>query len=272
MKRTTREFASTRVDRHFERLAPNTLERMASDINAGYMPLWIEHDPRLAPVGRVVEAHIEPQPDGELALIGTIEEFESTDRIPFDPDRKMFIRSLDGLGLYLAYDRSYRDAISLALIEDIGKILGTTPQPEAKKALEPLSVLVLTGAFILGEISSGFLKQVGADGYKLLKAKLQLLLARRRAKKEPYIFRFSAMTSIDQRTVEVDFLISGATSDSLERPFHVHLAAADSMLIDYLPTHPEVQRVVFDATGAKLAFVFAVRSDAVPFFQRPAGA
>jgi hypothetical protein len=242
---------------------------MAHEINEGYMPLWHEHDPRVPPFGRVVEAHVEETTDGELKLIGVVEEFERGDSIPYDPSRQMFMRSNADGRLHITFDRSYRDTRSLALIRDIAAILGTQPQPEAKKALEPLSILVLTGTFVAGGIASGFFKEVGSDGYKALKDKIRLALARRKAKKKPYLFRFSALVGLEDRTVEVDFLLTEPTTEALERLFHSHLAVADSMLIDYLRTQPEVQRVVFDASGPKLEFSYAVRSDCVPLFLRP---
>lgn len=245
---------------------------MVREINEGYMPLWHEHDPRIPPLGRVAAAHIEQTPDGNLNVIGIVEEFERGDVIPFNPARRMFLRSNSDDRIHISFDRSYRDAKSLALIRDIGAILRSAPQPEAKKALEPLSVLVLTGTFVAGNIASGFIKEIGSDGYKLLKEKLRLLLARRKAKKRPYALRFSAFVGLDVRTIEVDFIVSDPTTEALERLFHSHLAAADSILIDYLRKYPEVQRVVFDATEAKLRFSYAVRSDCVPFFTSPGGA
>jgi hypothetical protein len=235
------------------------------------MPVWHEHDPRIPPLGRVAEAHIEEIPDGQLSLIGTIEEFERGDVVPYDSSRRMFLRSVDVDRLHIAYDRSYRDPVSQALIRDIGILLGTESQAEVKKALEPLSVLVLYGTFAAGGIASGFFKEIGSDGYKALKEKMKLLLARRKAKRKPFVFRFSAIVGLDHRTIEVDFIISNPTTESLERLFHSHLAAADSCLIDYLRTNPEVQRVVFDASGEAVEFSYAVRSDAVPFFAKPGG-
>ncbi len=271
MRRVRRELANTKLDEHYSRLAPQALQQMARDINEGYMPLWEEHDPRLPPLGRVMEAHVEPLPDGELALVGVLELFDRGDQIPFDPSRRMFMRSVTG-PLQVTFDRSYQDDKSLALIKDIAAILGTTPQPEEKKALEPLSILVLAGSFVLGGIATGFFKEIGADAYKLLKDKLKLLFALRRAKKQPYVFRFVAYVNAEGRTIEADFLISRPETEALERLFHAHLAEADTFLMRYAREHPQVQRVVFDAGETSLRFSYAVRSDAVPFFGEGTGA
>jgi hypothetical protein len=267
MKRVRQVLTNTRIDRHHERLAREGLEKMVAQINTGYMPLWHEHDPRVPPMGRVAKAYLQEESHGETSVIGEIELFEPHENIPYDPSRRMFIESAPQAGLQLSFDRSYRDPISQALIQDISDIFGNAAQASLKKAFEPVSILELVGSFVLGGISAGFLKEIGADSYKLLKEKIKLLLARRKEKKKAYVFRFVAIISLDQREVEVDLLVSSPSIDALERLFHSHLAAADKSLLDLLPRHPEIQRVVFDASGPKLQFQYAVRSDAVPFFQ-----
>ena len=245
---------------------------MVQNVNAGYLPLWNNHDPRLPPLGRVVDARIVNENDGHASVWGTIEVFEAGEAFPFDTKRTMLQREPPADEILISFDRSYRDAKSQALLADLGALLRTRPQAEAKKALEPLSVLGIVGVFLLGQISIGFLGKVGTDVYDQVIKKLGLLFGRRRADGEPYVFRFVALVPSRNSFVEVELFANDPTTESMHRLFAEHLARADGYMMQYVPDHPEIQRVVFDASGPDLIFSFAVRSDCVPYFRGPTGA
>jgi hypothetical protein len=67
---------TTRPDRHGRRIAPDSLDPVAAKINDGpRLPLLIEHDKTIPPLGKVVAARVEDRSDGERQLIYTEEHF-----------------------------------------------------------------------------------------------------------------------------------------------------------------------------------------------------
>ena len=268
MKRSKVVMATSHVDAHHERLAPQALRSMVADVKAAYIPLWVEHDPRIPPVGRVIDAYIETGDDGELIVVGVTEEFGPGERPPFDASRRMKIGNVEReLGIHI--DRSYRDRQSQALLADIAQLLNVPVRPEGKKALEPVSVLTFVAKAALGKIAETFWSNVSDDAYRGVKRKLSLLFRRRRERNDDYVFRYKCSVVVGGREVEVDFLATAPSEERIERIFKKHLAEGDRVLQEYLPAHPEIARVVFDAGGPELKFSYAVRADVVPVFDAP---
>jgi len=68
--------ATTHLDRQNQRFTKGALEKMADDINNGdRMPVNIEHDWTLPPLGKIVSARVEERDDGEHQLVVTQEYF-----------------------------------------------------------------------------------------------------------------------------------------------------------------------------------------------------
>lgn len=59
--------ATTHVDRKGVSLTVGALHDMAEQIGRKWIPIWVEHDPRIPPQGRTVAARVEPIADGEFA-------------------------------------------------------------------------------------------------------------------------------------------------------------------------------------------------------------
>lgn len=265
MKRREQIIATTHVDSHRERLALSALNMLVQDIKTAYIPLWVEHDPRIPPRGRVVDAWIKKLEDGESGVVAVIEEFEVGETPVFDGARRMKIGEAE-CDLSIRFDRTYRDRQSRALIADLATLLKVAAKQESKKSAEPISVLTFIAKAALGKIAETFWSGLSDETYKAVKAKLGILFRNRRKKSDDYIFRYRCVVIVGGREVEVDFLATAPSDERIERIFKQHLAAADKILQEYLPEHPEIARVVFDAGGAELKFSFAVRTDAVPVY------
>jgi hypothetical protein len=70
---------TTHVDLHNQRFAREALEQEAQSVNNGERPLvTLMHDPVLPPIGKILEAWVEPRDDGEYQLVEVQEIFEQT--------------------------------------------------------------------------------------------------------------------------------------------------------------------------------------------------
>src|SRR5690242_1870816 len=74
--------SSTHIDRHNTRMTKEALESMARQINSGRKPgATIEHDTTLPPIGKYLQAWVEPMEDGEYRLLMVQEIFEKDEPI-----------------------------------------------------------------------------------------------------------------------------------------------------------------------------------------------
>ena len=62
---------------------------MVDQVKTAYIPMGIEHDPRIPPLGRVITAEITHLPDGEYALDAKVEVFEEGDVVPLTGVRRI---------------------------------------------------------------------------------------------------------------------------------------------------------------------------------------
>lgn len=83
--------ATTHIDAHNTRITREALEGAAEDVNKGSRPIYtIEHDITAPPIGKVLEAWVEPRNDGEYQLVVTQELFEQTLWTTLEDGTKLF--------------------------------------------------------------------------------------------------------------------------------------------------------------------------------------
>lgn len=150
--------STTHVDRHNERFTRGALEGAAEQASTDYITVLWNHDIRYPPLGRQIAAEVVPLDDGEFALEATAELWERGDiaeslrgdgrsiRLHTHEDYEKFA---------VRYDRTFRDPRGWSLVQELADMSGTKPQEESKKALEPVSTLVIvSGAVRPGSDSS----------------------------------------------------------------------------------------------------------------------
>jgi len=257
---------TTHLDKHGERFTKEALECAKRQIDEAIIPQGIEHDPRIEPIGRILSAEIIQLGDGEFALEATNEIFDNYNNLADINDRELVTHSYPTDSLEIRSDRSYKDKSDIDTLNDISKILNCTtpPQVEIKKALEPLSVLWIGGAFILGGISAGFLNKMGSDAFDLLKSKLSVLFSKRKPSDPEKLLAFDF--SIKGKHCNVELIITNPTNKELDYIFKEGLQFLDKELPAYFNLHCEkpIKKLVFELDGIKIKFKFGVRKDGIP--------
>jgi hypothetical protein len=273
MYRLTGTMTTTHVDRHGHRMALSALEDLLKQIIAGYLPFGVEHDPRVAPIGRVVAARVKKLEDGEYGLEGEIEIFEPGDDLPLRNDgRQIPLRTYPTAGLQVVCDMAFEDDESRAIIAELSEQFGTEPAQELKKALEPIAVLVIGGAaFILGQLAQGFLSRLGQDGYEALKAKLKKLIRRRQSEGKDTLFEISLVVPIHGQDVEVNILCKNPSESVIEDVLKRQLQRIDDALPSLVDPRLGIRKLVFEHEDGDLHLRFAVRRDAVPLSPKSRG-
>jgi hypothetical protein len=252
-----------RVDAHGEAMTLGALRSMVEAVSRNWIPVGVEHDPRIPPLGRVREAELRKEPDGSTSLVGTIELFEPGEAIPLEqPGRRLIPWDRRHTGVSLSWDRAFRDDESQAIIGDIAQALDIEPVQDLKKAVEPIAIITIA-AFVAGSIASGFFGEIGADLYRFVKEKLKTLFSSPHgAKEQLFVLRLSI--PVGERLLEVEIISTNPTAADLDALFVDGPAQVSALLATPGLLHPTIDRFVCSFRDGSLKLEFAFRQDAVP--------
>ena len=265
MRRIRSVVATTHLDRHNERLTLGALESMREQFCSSFAPSIPNHDPRCAPIGRVIDAEVTDLPDGEHALEVEIEAFESGPTPPLRTDRSMPLRELPRDSLVLRIDRSFSRPEFQEAVGAIAQEFGTSVQFDGKKALEPIAVLIIsTSTLALGSFCTSFFSRLGKNAADFVSQKLkEIFSTRRKDDDDPLlVFEFEFEHKGVSRRTEV--ILTGPSGAEIDSFLIEGLECLDRVLPQYVCGNNDLVKYVFTYSKDKLVLRFAVRRDAVP--------
>lgn len=266
MKKTKLRLATTHLDRHGERFTLGALETMVEQSNRQVIPLGAEHDPRIPPLGRVIITELVELEDGEFAVEGVAEIFdEDFENLTDTGNREIPVRKYKKGIFKVISDRNFRDEESKKNIEDLKNILNNAQiEEEIKKSLDPISILTIGGAFILGGIANGFFGELGADAYRALKEKLKDIYNRPIVEGQEKLFTFDTTITSDEKSVNVEVIITNPTVDDIQKFFDEGIKQLDQVLAHHFVGDNAFKRIVFEYKADGLEIKFAVLKNGVP--------
>jgi hypothetical protein len=266
MKRIRSRVSTTHVDLHGDRMTREALEGAAKQVSEYYIPILWNHDIRYAPLGRTVSAEVVPLEDGEYALetVGEYwEEGDSLESLSGD-GRTLRVRTDDYDTFGVRYDRSFRDDDGRAFIGELSALAAAEPQAEEKKALEPVSTLVIAaGAFALGGVAIGFLNRLGSDLYGALKERLKGFFQRNPQRETLVDFEF-VLQNEEGRRFEVHVLVDRATAEELEELFANGFDQVDPIVDAICRSVPDAARIVLEWREREIHVRYVVATNGVP--------
>jgi len=264
MKQIESALSSTQVDKHGDMMSREALESAAEVFKTHSLQMGYQHDPRHAPLGRFVEAWIEDLPNGISVLKAKGELFEPDDALPVDIGKPIVEKHHPGGPLQLTLDMSYGGPEFQDDIKSITDALGSKPQHEVKKAVEPLSILILSGTFVLGAIASGFFGGIGSDAYKLLKTKLKTMLAKQRVRTKEQLLVLEFTVSHEGHRVAIHTIVSNPDDAKVECLLENAVYELDKIHPDLFSDRHHLGRLVYLYEDGKLSFLYGVREDGYP--------
>jgi hypothetical protein len=254
--------ATTHVDSQGDKITVAALMKTAEDTNAAYYPFGVNHDPRIAPVGRLVKSRVVPRDGGEAALEFEAEVFEETDAIEFAAARRRLPAAILRIERELVYDRTFVDS-EVDIIASLARDLGLRPRRRSKKAAEPLSVLIFSAA--AGAVAGPFLGELGKDLYKFGKKQIMqlcALLRERRGKTRVLVLQFEIRRSSGH--VHVEIFITNPTEFEIKGILDLNLSEIERSLHS-IASNPASVKVVAEYSNRRVIPRFMVRADGVPF-------
>ena len=268
MKYSSGILTTTHIDKQNEKMSLSALESMVEQSNRYYIPITVEHDPRIAPIGRIKSTQIKKLEDGEYGVEGIFEMFESGEEIQLDLNdpREMRIDEHYDKYLDIKYDISYNNPDDQKLIADINNILKSEVEPQyhTKKSIEPISILTIGGVFILGGITSGFLNKIGADAWDSLKENLKELFRKKKVEENEKLLCFEFTIENDGYRINTEIILTNPNDDDIDDFFENGLKNIDKILPNYFDSNTGLKRIVMEYSDETIDVKFGVRKDGVP--------
>lgn len=271
MKKFQRIIATSHIDMHNEMISKKALEEMADRMNERYTPISIEHDPRIPPVGRIASARIVELEDGEYGVEGVGEIFEAGDTYVLNDDSKEIPIHDDERSdkIRIIFDRNYENETDQEIINELGNLLGSNPEEEIKKALEPLDILTIAGIFVLGEIASGFFKKMGSDAFDALKKGISKLFRRRELEQGgEHLLVFRSLIAVNETYIEVETILTNPSEEDIDEFFATGLQQVDSIVSQSYDPRVGLRKITLEYSNKVVKLAFGIRKDAVPLFFR----
>jgi len=261
--------ATSSPDLEGEIIPVRELERFAEQINSQWLPMVVEHDPRIPPIGRLSSATVIQRDDGVYAVEGTFERYEDGDIIPFVDERRRVPthEHMNADAFEIRWDRSFRGADDQSDLDELVDLLGASNKHHVKKSVEPISALIIAGGFILSGVARGFLQKLGGDAAEAVKKKLKKLMQRQRGKEQLLVYEWSVSCE-DSRVVIVQVILTNPSQEDIDS-FHVR---GQFDLARVLPEHLRaplpLAQLTYEYENGKLELTYALRTDAVPVLPR----
>lgn len=246
---------------------------MVRAAKSSYIPTWIEHDPTVPPVGRIVDARLIRLDDGVFAVEADQEIWDSDD----DPStivsdgRDMVIAMIDSptfeIGIDLGTMQEEGDALKEELVALRCSNVSTVVQ---RSALSAMTIVVGTGTFVIGAIASGFLQELGKDGYVKVKEWLQERVRKRAGDQSgatpatPSRIQFTFTVKSADREVQVDVVIESPSDLDIEAFMGSGVRQLDALVTQVLSLEPQARRLLIRQENQVLVPGFVVRRDCYP--------
>jgi hypothetical protein len=268
MIRITGIAATTHIDLHGDRFTREALEDLVGQASKEYIPINVEHDFRVPPLGRTVAAKIVKLEDGESGVEIEGELFENGEVVDFNgAGRKLKRRAPEGPGIL--YDLTYQNADDQKLIDDIASLVSGKKDLHVKKSIGPLAeISILLGTIASSAFTKKIFERFADDTYDLIEAKIGELIKRHR-QDGPQCVTVSFSLGKGDAYIDITIFLDDPSDQELDSLKDISVKEVENRIAQFRGI-PELIEVVMRYEKGGLMPVYGVRSDGVPF--APSGA
>jgi len=228
--------ATTYVDKAQRRLKKTEIEQLVKAYNEQYVRMTDEHDPRKLPIGRVIGCKLVQLSDGEMAAEAIFELYDGEN--PVEDDENKFIvfeSTCQNENITISFDDSYLVNGKFDKVEELNKQIRNHNDLSfsIKNSIDPLSVLIIAGSFILGKIFEGFLHKVGEETYEIFKKRLFETLEIQKDRNE-HVLQFALNIKKGQEEYRANVFITNPKKEDIDTVLKYGFKKLDSELGKYL--------------------------------------
>jgi hypothetical protein len=247
-------------------LSIEELEKLKALHERFIFPIGVQHDPRIAPQGRIINAEIVPSGENEFFLQGKVEWFDVALNELVDTEGKE-IRIRTFAEPTIIYDSHFKDPDIQELIYELSVLLKGRAEEEHKTENPFLSVLSIAASYPYGGIYKSFHRQFDRTGFKNFRVNLHYLLTRK-TKAEERIISFIASMAFGNQTIQAEILLTNPDSNTIIRFFNKSLKRFDAVFLKQFQPGKGIRKMVYAYKDKDFEFLYALRKDGLPLEAR----
>lgn len=267
MRKAQGTIANTLVNKRGEIISKEALESMVSQIKEEYVPINVEHDPRIPTQGRIADAHLRKRKDGEYEVVAEFEIFEEGDTISSTLGTKSIVeKQLPSDRLILNFDQNFNNEIDQENINEISNLLNTESHLSVKNSLDPIGVVEIAGIVAFGAIAKGFLSKIGSDSLEATKRQLTKVFSRKKEGEEEKILTLSFKVVKNEVEFDVEVHTTNPDKDTIDKLFKEGLDELERLVPMLYQKEANLHKMVFEYKKEGMEIKYAVNKSCYPLF------
>lgn len=261
--------ANTIKNKRGEVISKEALEMMVSQVKKNYMPINIEHDPRIPIQGRIADAYLQEMDGGGYEVIAELELFDETDTLESVGNRskKIITRPVSADEIIINYDRNFDNPVDSENINNIIEKIGARGILSVKNSVDPISVLEVVSLVAFGAIAKGFLSKIGGDSWEYVRDQIKVVFSRKKDGEKEKILSLSFRVVRNEIEFDVEVLATNPTKDEIDLLFSEGLEELDRMVPIFYEDHISLHKMVFEYKKGEMKIKYAVNKDCFPLAQ-----
>lgn len=267
MKKSMAIIANTLIDKRGDRLAVSALESIVEQLQTYYVPVNIEHDPRIPIQGRISGGflrEIETHP-GEFEVVANIEIFEGHDCVStVDSGKEYRLEDIPESGINVRFDRNFNNDIDLQAIDNICEEIKSERSLAIKNSIDPIAVLEIVALVSFGTIAKGFLSKIGGDSWEKVKTEIKKLFGRKKEGEKEKILSLSFRVEKGDVSFDVDVLTTNPKPEEIDALFEEGLKELDLIVPALYRDEAKLKKMVFEYRKGSMQIKYAVNKDCIP--------
>lgn len=259
--------ANTLVNKRGEVTSKEALESMVSQLKEQYIPINIEHDPRIPIQGRVSDAYLRKREDGEYEVVAELDFFEADDSVSSTHGTKKIVeRLIPNDRLILSFDRNFNNEIDQENINNISNLLSAESHLSVKNSMDPIGVIEIAAAVTFGGIAKGFLSKIGSDALEATKKQLIKVFARKKEGEDEKILTLSFKVIKNEVEFDVEVHTTNPDKNAIDKLFKEGLDELDKLVPTLYQEEANLHKIVFEYKKEGMEIKYAVNKSCYPLF------
>lgn len=265
MRKAEGTIANTLIDKRGERISKEALESMVSQVKEKYIPINIEHDPRVPTQGRIADAYLREREDGEYEVVAELEIFEEGDSISSTKGTKNIVeRKLPADKFILNFDRNFNNDADQENVSEISRLLNAQSQLSVKNSLDPIGVVEIAGIVAFGAIAKGFLSKIGSDALEATKKQLAKIFSRKKEGEKEKILTLSFKVIKNDVEFDIEVHTTNPDKEAIDKLFNEGLAELDDLVPMLYQEEANLHKMVFEYKKEGMEIKYAVNKSCFP--------
>lgn len=267
MKKSMAVIANTLVDKRGDRLTVSALESIVEQLQSYYVPVNIEHDPRIPIQGRIsggflreIETH-----RGEFEVVANIEFFDGHGYVTsVDNGKEYRLEDIPESGISVRFDRNFNNDVDLKAIDRICEEIKSERSLAIKNSVDPIAVLEIVALVSFGTIAKGFLSKIGGDSWEKVRDEIKKLFGRKKEGEKEKILSLSLRVEKEDISFDVDVLATNPKPEEIDALFEEGLKELDLIVPALYRDEAKLKKMVFEYRKGSMQIKYAINKDCIP--------